>query len=472
MQLETDYLVIGSGATGMAFVDTLLAETDSSVVMLDDRAFPGGHWNDAYPFVRLHQPAANYGVHSKALGKNRIDTTGTNAGYCELSSGVEIARYYHELMEDVFVPSGRVQFLPMTRYTKEGDVVSLLSGEKRSVTARKKVVYANYLTTEIPATHRRKFDVDSDVVCAPPNHLPRLATQHEALCVLGAGKTATDSISWLLEHGCYPDRILWVKPRDSWFLNRRGFQMGPEFFEGTIGGLAQSTEIYATAESVRDLEEKFEAAGIWLRVDEDVWPEMFHAAIVTERDIDLLRRVNHVLRSGRVERIERGRLHFASSEVEVPDDTLFVDCTAGALSAYVGVRAPVFQPGEIHLQAVRQYQPCFSAALLAFVEANFPEEEKNGFARPAPNIDSVEDVLLVAADSMLNQASWTQSPEISAWRARTRLDGFGQMIAAADRDDPQQAAILGRLLGNTYPAIENLQRLAAEAGVTPAVVGV
>lgn len=60
--LDTDYLVVGSGATGMAFADTLLAETDARITIVDRHGKPGGHWNDAYPFVTLHQPSAFYGV--------------------------------------------------------------------------------------------------------------------------------------------------------------------------------------------------------------------------------------------------------------------------------------------------------------------------------------------------------------------------------------------------------------------------
>ena len=55
--IETDYLVIGAGAIGMAFVDTLLTDSEAQVVMVDRHHRPGGHWNEAYPFVRLHQPA-------------------------------------------------------------------------------------------------------------------------------------------------------------------------------------------------------------------------------------------------------------------------------------------------------------------------------------------------------------------------------------------------------------------------------
>ena len=61
---ETDYLIIGAGAAAMAFADELLTNSDARILMVDRRDKPGGHWNDAYPFVRLHQPSAFYGVNS------------------------------------------------------------------------------------------------------------------------------------------------------------------------------------------------------------------------------------------------------------------------------------------------------------------------------------------------------------------------------------------------------------------------
>ena len=74
--IETDYLVIGAGATGMAFVDTLVTESSATAVVVDRYHRPGGHWTTAYPFVRLHQPSAAYGVNSRQLGSNGIDLTG------------------------------------------------------------------------------------------------------------------------------------------------------------------------------------------------------------------------------------------------------------------------------------------------------------------------------------------------------------------------------------------------------------
>ena len=40
--LETDYLVVGAGAMGMAFTDTLVTETDAQVVIVDRAMRPVG----------------------------------------------------------------------------------------------------------------------------------------------------------------------------------------------------------------------------------------------------------------------------------------------------------------------------------------------------------------------------------------------------------------------------------------------
>ncbi len=78
MPIETDYLVVGAGASGLAFADALVAEADVEVTLVDRRPAPGGHWLHAYPFVRLHSPSAYYGVGSLPLGEDRIDETTSN----------------------------------------------------------------------------------------------------------------------------------------------------------------------------------------------------------------------------------------------------------------------------------------------------------------------------------------------------------------------------------------------------------
>ena len=106
-EIEVDYLVVGAGASGMAFVDALVAEDpDAEVLLVDRRHRPGGHWLDAYPFVRLHQPSAMYGVTSRRLGDDRIDELGPNAGFYERATAAEIVGYYDKVLEEVLIPSG------------------------------------------------------------------------------------------------------------------------------------------------------------------------------------------------------------------------------------------------------------------------------------------------------------------------------------------------------------------------------
>ena len=67
--IETDCLIVGAGASGMAFADALIAECDADVVMVERRHCPGGHWNDAYPFVRIHRaPGLGFVLHSGKEG--------------------------------------------------------------------------------------------------------------------------------------------------------------------------------------------------------------------------------------------------------------------------------------------------------------------------------------------------------------------------------------------------------------------
>ena len=60
------------------------------MVVVDRRGGPGGHWLDVYEFVRLHIPSAYYGVNSLALGEDRIDEAGENAGFYERATGEEV----------------------------------------------------------------------------------------------------------------------------------------------------------------------------------------------------------------------------------------------------------------------------------------------------------------------------------------------------------------------------------------------
>ena len=57
-KLECDYLVVGSGAVGMAFADVLVEETDAKVIIVDRYAKPGGHWN--LSLIHISEPTRPY----------------------------------------------------------------------------------------------------------------------------------------------------------------------------------------------------------------------------------------------------------------------------------------------------------------------------------------------------------------------------------------------------------------------------
>ena len=116
IQLTTDYLIVGAGAFGLGFLEELILNSDNlEAVIVDKRDKPGGHWNDAYSFVRLHQPACTYGVNSRSLG----------VGGPDLASKSQILAHYESALTDLLA-TGRVTFLSQCEYLGQGKIVSLL----------------------------------------------------------------------------------------------------------------------------------------------------------------------------------------------------------------------------------------------------------------------------------------------------------------------------------------------------------
>ena len=171
-EIDADYLVVGAGATAMAFVDTLLTESDARIAMVDRRHRPGGHWNDAYPFVCLHQPSATYGVNSRELGGWIKDEIGLNAGFYGLASGLEVLNHFDQVMRERFLPSGRVRWLPMNEYRAgpggAHEITSLINGDVAQIVPRKKLVDATHAQTAVPSTHPPTYAVAAGVKCIPP----------------------------------------------------------------------------------------------------------------------------------------------------------------------------------------------------------------------------------------------------------------------------------------------------------------
>jgi hypothetical protein len=461
---DTDYLIIGAGAVGLAFADTLLAETDAHVTIVDRHGKPGGHWNDAYSFVTLHQPSAFYGVNSMMLGENRKDVAGPNAGYYELASGAEVSGYFDKVMNQRLIPSGRVSYHPLSDYRGDGRFVSLLSGRETEVNIRKKTVDASYYGTTIPSTHTPKFSVAPGVRLVPPNALPHLwkeAAPPSRFVILGAGKTAMDVGVYLLSAGADPAAISWVVPRDSWLLNRRTTQPGQEFFVDAIGGQADLMGAIAEATGSDDLFLRLEACGVMLRIDPARAPSMFHYATISTGEVALLRKIENVVRMGRVKAIDAGGMTLDEGAVAVEPGALYIDCTASAVERRPTV--PVFQSGLVTLQMVRIPQPAFSAALCAFIESAYDDDaQKNALCTAVPLPDTLDQYLKATLANLGNQLAWSQDKRVRRWIYESRLDGFGKVIAGASAEDADKQAVIARLKSNAMRAAMNLQALIAK----------
>ncbi len=462
-ELEAEYVIVGAGAVAMAFADTLLTDSEASMVLVDRRHRPGGHWNDAYPFVRLHGPSANYGVNSRKLGSDCIDQTGLNRGLYELASGPEICAYFDQVMRQRLLPSGRVTFLPSSDFGEGGVVTSRISGARSRVRARRKVVDATFADTRVPATHAPAFSVSPGARCVPPSELARLSEPCAGFVIVGAGKTAMDTVVWLLEQGADPDAITWIRPRDAWLLDRMNVQPSYDFFAHTIGAFAAELEAARDASSIDDLFARLEAAGLLRRIDPGVTPTMYRCAVVSDAELEQLRRIANVVRLGHVTAIEPDRIVLEHGTVPTSPRHVHVHCSADGIPRKPPV--PMFQGDRIVLQYVRRCSPTFSGALIAHLEATLDgDAEKNALCTPVPIPDEPTDWLRMLLADMRNSLAWSKSPELQKWLVGARLDTFSAMIArATTQADPANTAILGRWGQAIKPGLTKLSALLAHA---------
>jgi hypothetical protein len=462
MTIDTDYLIVGAGAAGMAFADSLIADSDADVVMVDRRHRPGGHWNDAYPFVRLHQPSAFYGVNSRMLGTDTMDEVGPNAGFYERATAGEICDYFQRVLEEHLLPSGKVHFFGMCDYddaSNEHRFVSRLTGEPTTVRIRSKLVDATYLETPVPSTHIPSFDVDPDARMIPVNGLVALTEPAKGYTIIGAGKTAMDACNWLLDNDVAPDAIRWIRPRDAWILDRT-YQQPLDRLVLLIDGLARNLEAAAEAENFVELFARVEANGQLLRVDPSVEPTMYRCATVSMRELDSLRTIENVVREGRVKHVGTNQITLENETIPVAPGHVVVDCSAAGLR--LSPARPIFEPGRITVQQVRTCQPTFNAALIAYIEATRDDDaEKNRLCPPNPYPNTAVDFLKGLAIQQRASAAWFEQPDLAAWLETARLNAARGI--STYMSDPQMQSALGRMLASSEPAIANIEMLLAPA---------
>ncbi len=457
--LETDYLVVGAGAMGMAFTDALIDHADVHVVMVDRRHAAGGHWLDAYPFVQLHQASVFYGVASTVLGSGAVQQSGPEVGLQERARPSQIRAYYDDIMQRRFVGSGRVTFLSESEYHREGSshlVTSRRSGDTIHLRVRRRVVDATYLAPTIPATTPPPFHVADDAPVVPVNELARLTDEADNYAIVGSGKTATDAIVWLLGNGVAPDRIVWVRPRDPWMLNRAVVQPDPRV---ALGLAADMMEAAASAESLDDLFLRLEAADVLFRIDRTVLPTMAKTPTLARWELELLRTIERVVRLGHVRHVTRREIVLDDGSVALPPGSLIVHCAASGLQYPPLV--PIWGLDKIRLQTIRAGFPCFGAALAGYVEATRDDDrERNRLCPPNTLPDSLANWTRMQVRGAIASRTYGAAPDIAAWTNACALNPA--RIEPAQRDDPGVRAATARLAAHAGPGLARMAALANE----------
>ena len=469
-ELETDYLVVGAGATGMAFTDALVGDSDAEVVMVDRRHRPGGHWIDDYPFVRLHQPSALYGVASRPLGDDRIDETGPNAGYYERATAAEICDYYGRVLDEQLLPTGQVRFLGLHDHLggQDGEhhVRSRLTGVTTSVRVRRRLVDASYIESSLPSTHAPPFAVDPEARLVTPNDLVSLGGSPSGFTVIGAGKTSMDTCYWLVDNGVDSDAIRWIRPRDAWVIDRAAFQP-LRLVTGFAEWLAGMNEASAAATDLHDLFPRTEDAGALVRLDPDVAPDFFRGATLSTSERAVLSSLGQVVRMGRVRHVGATRIELEHGSIPTGAGHVSVDCTAAGLAARPN--RDVFEADRITPQWVLNGLATFNAALIGWVEANRHDDVERNRLCPPNGFTPQADARNLARQWAVTQravAAWTDEPDLNEWLATCRLYPLGN--AGEYLGEPAMNALM-RVLEHRDAAIENLERLLVQdAAAAPA----
>jgi hypothetical protein len=343
-------MVVGAGAMGLAFVDALLTlQPNATVVLVDRHSSPGGHWNDDYDYVQLHQPSLVYGVNSRQLEGHWLGTLvrKRTLPWMHRATKPEILQYYRDVV-DHHAASGRLRYFPNCSYefarrqhrpqkkgqhkqdhyfstylvggstTAGGDSTTTTTMVHYRVSVKEILVDAVQGEVKIPATTPPNFDIEQPPQQHPqegggvagrirvvtPNELHRSSTNHTPglqeeqrsryYVVLGCGKTGMDTIVYLIRDLKVPQQnVMWVVSRDVWMFNRN--RAGPSRYHQAL--------LHQDGDRERAMDE-LESRRLVFRLDPDVRPAApFRFPTVSPSELNLLRHVQNKVRRGRIQSI-------------------------------------------------------------------------------------------------------------------------------------------------------------------------
>ena len=286
---------------------------------------------------------------------------------------------------------------------------------------------------------------------------PGSSTPAAGYVIVGGGKTALDAICWLLDLGTDPADITWIRPRDSWVLNRAFFQPGRS---RTFAGVVLQLEAMVSSESVPEVYERLEEQEMMLRTDRAVVPTMMKGATISVGELEQLRRVENVVRLGHVERIEPYEIVLEQGAIPTTPDHLHVHCAASGLSD--NPPRPIFTDDTITLQLVTRVGLTLSGALQGFLETTGrTTDEKNRLCLPTVMPHTPFDYLRVVLAGIGTEMRWQEAADLQEW-----LESLApQPLAAAWAGMATQPSRSCRAASSPrlFPAIEKLGVFAAQA---------
>ena len=372
--ITADYLIMGAGATGMAFADSVLTDTDATMVIVDRHDRPGGHWNDAYPFVRLHQPSSFYGVNSAPLGSGRIDEVGLNAGFHELAAGQEVRQPLRP-RDAPSVPAVGPGPLPADERGRRRPRRSRRSGgstaarSTRVASSTRPIPRCRCPSTTPPGVRRRP-----EVACIPLNDVPRTCARPRPV---RGDRRRQDR-----------DGHVHLAARQ----RRRSRPHHMDHAAGLVGAEPQPTCNPATSSSPRSARAspirsrrsaRRRLGRRCLRPTGSVRRAPAHRSDRQAGGVPLRHPQRRRARAAaahpqrrpprpRATASTRTRSGSSRARFRPVRTRLHIDCSAAGIPTHPST--PIFDGDRITLQWVRTCQPAFSAALIGFVEASFSDD--------------------------------------------------------------------------------------------------
>jgi len=243
------------------------------------------------------------------------------------------------------------------------------------------VVHSNVLVPSM--RNGSPFPIDSSINYAPLNELPThiASNQFKKYVVIGAGKTGSDAITYLLRSGVDQSAIQWIASRDIWYFVRDGVWGGYKSYRKDTMKLVDPL---VKCKTLLDAFLEYEKDGIVARIDTSTLPEVFKGATIDKSELAGFRSIKDIVHLGRVTSITSDEIKLEKGAVPLPAptaDTLFVDCMADLDGSFYGYRIPedfkIFDDNQINLgPTVVSYNVSCSSAIIAYIESEFADDSE------------------------------------------------------------------------------------------------